>query len=517
MTLRPIRRALLSVHDKAGLVDLGRALAARGVELLATGGTARALREAEVAVQEISAVTGAPEILDGRVKTLHPGVHGGILARRDLAAHMAALAEHGLPAIDLVAVDLYPFEATLASGAGFEDCVERIDVGGPAMIRAAAKNHDGVAVLVEPPDHGALLAELAAKGGTEAALRRRLAAKAFARTAAYDAAIAAWLARETGEAFPERALLAGTRRQLLRYGENPHQRAAFYATGAGGEGLAGATQLQGKELSYNNLADADAALALVAELAGPAVAIVKHANPCGAAVGEDLADAHRKALACDPVSAFGGIVACNRPLDGAAAEQIARLFTEVVVAPGADEAARAAFAVRPALRLLSLPALPDPVAAGGREIRTLMGGFLAQDRDVARLQATQLHVTTARAPTEAELADLLFAWIVVKHVKSNAVALARGGATVGIGMGQTSRVDAVRLAARRAAEHAGSRPCVLASDAFFPFPDGLLAAADAGATAAIQPGGGTRDREVIEAADRAGMAMVLTGIRHFRH
>jgi phosphoribosylaminoimidazolecarboxamide formyltransferase/IMP cyclohydrolase len=516
MPLRPIRRALLSVSDKTGLVELAQRLAAKGVELVSTGGTARALREAGIAVRDVSEVTGAPEILDGRVKTLHPGVHGGILARRDLPAHLATLDEHGLPPIDLVVVNLYPFEATLASGADFAACVEQIDVGGPAMIRAAAKNHDGVAVVVDPADYEALLAELVVKGGTEGALRRRLAAKAFARTAAYDAAIGTWLAREIGEEFPERVVLAGERRQLLRYGENPHQRAAFYATGAQPMGLAAASQLQGKELSFNNLNDTDAALALVTELAEPAVAIIKHANPCGVAVGGTVAEAYRKALACDPVSAFGGIVACNRPLDEEAAAEISKIFTEVVIAPGVDEAAKALFATKPNLRLLTLDELPDPIAMG-HDIRWLMGGFLTQDRDTARLQPTQLHIATQRAPSEAELADLLFAWKVVKHVKSNAIVLARGGATVGIGMGQTSRVDAVHLAARRAGQHAGSRPCVVASDAFFPFPDGLLAAIEAGATAAIQPGGSVRDHEVIEAADKAGIAMVFTGIRHFRH
>lgn len=516
MSLRPVRRALLSVHDKTGLVELGRRLEARKVELLSTGGTAQALRAAGIAVTDVSAVTGAPEILDGRVKTLHPAVHGGILAQREDEAHMATLEAHGLPAIDLVVVNLYPFEATLVSGAGFEACIEQIDVGGPAMIRAAAKNHEGVAVVVDPADYDALLAELAGRGGTEDGFRRRLAAKAFARTAAYDAAIAEWLARETGEEFPERVVLAGRRVQSLRYGENPHQRAAFYATGPARTGLAGATQLQGKELSFNNLADADAALALVAEFTEPAVAIVKHANPCGVAVGESLEAAYAKALACDPLSAFGGIVAGNRPLDAAAAEAIARVFTEVVVAPGADEAARALFAAKPGLRLLALGELPDPVVAG-HDVKWLMGGFLTQDRDTARLQPTQLHVATKRAPDAAELADLLFAWKVVKHVKSNAIVLARDGATVGIGMGQTSRVDAVELAVRRAARQTGSRPCVVASDAFFPFPDGLVAAIEAGATAAIQPGGSVRDQEVIEAADRAGIAMVLTGIRHFRH
>ena len=516
MPVRPLRRALLSVHDKTGLVAFAQRLVAHGVELLSTGGTARTLREAGIAAEDVSAATGAPEILDGRVKTLHPGVHGGILARRDLPEHMATLEAHGLPPIDLVVVNLYPFEATLASGAEFAACIEQIDVGGPAMIRAAAKNHDGVAVVVEPADYASLLAELEAKGGTDGALRRRLAAKAFARTAAYDAAIAAWFAREIGDEFPERVVLAGTRRQLLRYGENPHQRAAFYATGTVPSGLAAATQLQGKELSFNNLNDTDAALALVAEFDAPAVAIIKHANPCGVAVGEELLDAYRKALACDPLSAFGGIVACNRPLDGAAAAEMARIFTEVVIAPGVDDAAKAAFAPKANLRLLSLPALPDPITVG-HDIKWLAGGFLAQDRDTARVAAAQLQVVSRRAPTDAELADLLFAWRVVKHVKSNAIVLVRDGATVGIGMGQTSRVDAVDLAARRAAAHAGSRPCVVASDAFFPFADGLLAAIEAGATAAIHPGGSVRDAEVIEAADKAGIAMVLTGIRHFRH
>jgi phosphoribosylaminoimidazolecarboxamide formyltransferase/IMP cyclohydrolase len=516
MPLRPIRRALLSVHDKTGLVELARGLMATGIELISTGGTARALREAGIAVTDVSAVTGASEILDGRVKTLHPGVHGGILARRDLPEHLSTLAAHGLPAIDLVVVNLYPFERTLAAGAEFAGCIEQIDVGGPAMIRAAAKNCDGVAVVVDPGDYPALLAEVAAKGGTEAAFRLRLAAKAFARTAAYDAAIAGWLARETGEAFPERVVLAGTRRQQLRYGENPHQRAAFYATGAEPSGLAAATQLQGKELSFNNLNDTDTALALMADLAEPAVAIIKHANPCGVAVAATLVEAYRKALAGDPLSAFGGIVACNRPLDEAAAIEIARTFTEVVIAPGVAEAARAVFAARPNLRLLTLGELPDPIQAG-HDIKWLQCGFLAQDRDTAQLLPSQLQVATRRAPTDAELADLTFAWQVVKHVKSNAIVFARNGATVGIGMGQTSRVDAVHLAARRAAEHAGSRPCVVASDAFFPFADGLIAAIEAGATAAIQPGGSLRDDEVIAAADRAGIAMLLTGIRHFRH
>ena len=516
MPHRPIRRALLSVHDKSGLVELARGLSGRGVELVSTGGTAQTLREAGIPVTEVSTITGAPEILDGRVKTLHPGVHGGILARRDLPEHLAALDRHGLPPIDLVVVNLYPFEATVAGGGDFATCIERIDVGGPAMIRAAAKNHEGVAVVVDPADYAELLAALEASGGTEDGLRRRLAAKAFARTAAYDAAIAQWLARETGDEFPERLVLAGSRRQLLRYGENPHQRAAFYATGTGATGLAAARQLQGKELSFNNLNDTDAALALVAELAEPAVAIIKHANPCGVAVGATLAEAYAKALACDPLSAFGGIVACNRPLDAEAAREIARIFTEVVIAPGIEPGVMEIFAAKPNLRLLTVQRLPDPVTAG-HDLKWLTGGFLVQDRNTARLLASEIRVVTEREPTAGELADLRFAWQVVKHVKSNAIVLARDRATVGIGMGQTSRVDAVHLAVRRAALHAGSGACVVASDAFFPFADGLLAAIEAGATAAIQPGGSVRDAEVIEAANRAGIAMVLTGIRHFRH
>ncbi|MFL5335777.1 MAG: bifunctional phosphoribosylaminoimidazolecarboxamide formyltransferase/IMP cyclohydrolase [Geminicoccaceae bacterium] len=516
MTHRPIRRALLSVHDKTGLVELARHLSGLGVELVSTGGTASALRGAGIAVTEVSEVTGAPEILGGRVKTLHPGVHGGILARRDLPEHLAALDAHGLPAIDLVVVNLYPFEATVAAGGDFAACIEQIDVGGPAMIRAAAKNHDGVAVVVDPADYATLLTELRAGRGIESGFRRRLAAKAFARTAAYDSAIASWFAGETGDAFPERMVLAGTRRQLLRYGENPHQRAAFYATGTGSLGLAAARQLQGKELSFNNLNDTDTALALVAELAEPAVAIIKHANPCGVAVGATLAEAYAKALACDPLSAFGGIVACNRPLDPVAAKEIAGIFTEVVIAPGIEPGVEEIFAAKPNLRLLALPGLPEAVAAG-HDLKCLTGGFLAQDRDTARLLASEIRVVTERAPTAAELADLRFAWQVVKHVKSNAIVLARDGATVGIGMGQTSRVDSVHLAARRAAEHAGGRDCVVASDAFFPFADGLAAAIEAGAVAAIQPGGSVRDAEVIEAANRAGIAMVFTGIRHFRH
>jgi phosphoribosylaminoimidazolecarboxamide formyltransferase/IMP cyclohydrolase len=522
--LVPVRRALLSVSDKTGLVEFGRFLAAQGAEILSTGGTARALREAGVPVKDVSEHTGFPEILDGRVKTLVPQVHGGLLGRRDLPEHRAQMQAYGIAPIDLVAVNLYPFEATVAQGAGFEDCIENIDIGGPAMIRSAAKNHAHVAVLTEPAQFDAVRAEIEALGGTTLALRRRLAAAAYARTAAYDAAIAAWFARQEGEAFPPRLVLAGALRQTLRYGENPHQRAAFYTDGTDRPGIATAVQVQGKELSYNNLNDTDAAFECVAEFDRPAIVIVKHANPCGVAVADDLAAAWDLALRCDPVSAFGGIVAANRPLDAAAAERIAAIFTEVVVAPDADEAARAVFARRKNLRLLLTGGLPDP-AAPGIAVRSVAGGFLAQSRDAGRVTEADLKVVTKRAPTAAEMADLLFAFRVCKHVKSNAIVYARGGATVGIGAGQMSRVDSARIAAWKAEEAAKAaglaepltRGSVVASDAFFPFADGLLAAAAAGATAVIQPGGSIRDAEVIEAADKAGLAMVFTGMRHFRH
>ena len=516
---RPIRRALLSVHDKAGLTELAAGLARHGVELVSTGGTAARLRDAGLKVIDVATVTGSAEILDGRVKTLHPAIHGGILARRDLPRHTATLGEHGIATIDLVVVNLYPFAATLARGASAAECIEEIDIGGPALIRAAAKNHADVTVMVDPADYPRLLEAMAA-GGTELDWRRHLARKAFARTAAYDAAIAAWLGHETGVNLPERLTVGATLRQALRYGENPHQQAAFYVGDGPALGLAAARQVQGKPLSYNNLADADAALALAAELAEPAVVIVKHSNPCGVATGPGLAAAHQLALATDPLSAFGGIVACNRPLDEAAAAAITSIFTEVVLAPAADEAARTVFAQKPNLRLLLLDAMPDPQAAM-LELRSIAGGLLVQDRDAGAPTPLELRLVTGRAPTEAELADLRFAWTVVKHVKSNAIVLAREGATLGIGMGQTSRVDAVELAARRAAAHAdnaaGRRACVVASDAFFPFPDGLEAAAAAGATAAIQPGGSVKDEAVIAAADKAGIAMLFTGVRHFRH
>ena len=533
-TPAPVRRALISVSDKRGLAELGRNLAALDVGILSTGGSARCLDEAGVPVTEVSAHTGFPEIMDGRVKTLHPTIHGGILARRDDQAHTAAMEAHGIAPIDLVVVNLYPFRETVAAGADRAECIENIDIGGPALIRAAAKNHEFVTVVTDPDDYQAVIAELRGNDGAiSAALRRRLAAAAYAHTAAYDAAIAGWLAGEEGEGLPERLSLAGTRAQVLRYGENPHQQAALYvATGGPIEarpGVAGATQLQGKALSYNNLNDTDAAFELAAEFAPPhfdrpAVAIIKHANPCGVALGDNLADAYRKALACDPVSAFGGIVAANRMLDGETAVEIAKLFTEVVIAPGADEEARAALAAKKNLRLLVTGRLPDPTAAGV-VLRSLAGGFLVQGRDAGAVAPGDLKVVTRRQPSQAELADMLFAFRVAKHVKSNAIVYARGGATVGIGAGQMSRVDSSRIAAWKAHEAADAaaedtprtQGSVAASDAFFPFADGLKAAVEAGASAVIQPGGSVRDEEVIAAADEADLAMVFTGMRHFRH
>ncbi len=519
----PVRRALISVSDKTGLVAFGQALAARGVEILSTGGSARALREAGVPVVEVSDHTGFPEILDGRVKTLVPQIHGGILGRRDVPEHVAQMAAHSIAPIDLVAVNLYPFEATVAAGADYETCVENIDIGGPALIRAAAKNHDFVAVLTDPAHYASVLAELETQGGTSDLLRRRLAGEAYARTASYDAAIASWFAGQQGIAYPPRLTLSGALRQTLRYGENPHQSAAFYVSGDR-PGVATARQIQGKELSYNNLNDTDAAFECVAEFAEPTVVIVKHANPCGIAAAPDLASAWDAALRCDPVSAYGGIVAVNRTLDEAAAEKIAAIFTEVIVAPDATEGAKHILARKKNLRLLLTGGVPDPVAPG-LIVRTVAGGFLAQARDAGHITLADLKTVTERAPTEAELADLLFAFRVCKHVKSNAIVYVKQQATVGIGAGQMSRVDSARIAAWKGAEAARAagldapltQGSVVASDAFFPFADGLQAAIAAGATAVIQPGGSMRDNEVIEAANRAGIAMVLTGMRHFRH
>ncbi|MFQ5439192.1 MAG: bifunctional phosphoribosylaminoimidazolecarboxamide formyltransferase/IMP cyclohydrolase [Paracoccaceae bacterium] len=526
--LVPLRRALLSVSDKTGLVDLARALVGRSVEIVSTGGTAALLREAGIAVRDVSDITGVPEMMDGRLKTLHPTVHGGLLAMRDDADHVAAMEAHDIPAIDLLVVNLYPFEETVATGADYAAAIENIDIGGPAMIRAAAKNHGFVSVVVDHADHAPLLAELEAHdGATSYAFRQRLARTAFARTAAYDAAVSTWMASDADDAAPRRAVLAGTLVQTLRYGENPHQRAAFYRSGDIRPGVATARQRQGKALSYNNINDTDAAFELVAEFdpdATAACAIIKHANPCGVARGETLHEAYQKALACDRTSAFGGIVALNRPLDDATAAEIAGMFTEVVIAPGADEAALSIFAKKKNLRLLTTDGLPDAGAAG-RLMRQVSGGFLVQDRDNAPTAPGDLRVVTRREPSGRELDDLLFAWSVAKHVKSNAIVYARNGATVGIGAGQMSRIDSARIAALKArdmAEVSGlhdppTRGSVVASDAFFPFADGLLTAIEAGASAVIQPGGSVRDAEVVEAANEAGIAMVFTGVRHFRH
>lgn len=519
----PIRRALLSVSDKQGLVALGKALVAHGAQLLSTGGSARALRDAGLTVTDVSEHTGFPEILDGRVKTLVPQVHGGILGRRDLSEHVAQMARHDIAPIDLVCVNLYPFAATVASGAGWDDCIENIDIGGPAMVRAAAKNHDHVAILTAPSQYEDLIAALDA-GGTVLDARRRWAAEAYAHTAAYDSMISMWFARQLGEEFPPVMTLSGERRELLRYGENPHQKAAFYVNGDKRPGIATARQVQGKALSYNNLNDTDAAFEAVAEFERPAIVIVKHANPCGVAVADTMEAAWTAALRCDPVSAFGGIVALNRTLDAATAEQISTIFTEVIVAPDADDAAQVVLSKKKNLRLLLTGSVPDPTVPG-LAFKSVAGGFLAQNRDAGRVAEADLRVVTKRAPTSAEMQDLLFAFRVAKHVKSNAVIYAKDGATVGIGAGQMSRVDSARIAARKsedAAEAAGesvplTNGSVAASDAFFPFADGLESVIAAGAVAVIQPGGSIRDQEVIDAADRAGIAMVFTGMRHFRH
>ena len=519
----PVTRALLSVSDKTGLIPFARALREKKIQLLSTGGTFKALQEAGIEVTEVSAHTGFPEIMDGRVKTLHPRVHGGILGRRD--DHAEAMQKHDIPPIDLVVVNLYPFEATVAAGKPFEDCVENIDIGGPAMIRSAAKNHDFVTVVVDPSDYETVMAELVLhQGATTLATRRRFAGKAYARTAAYDTAISAWFAAQQGERLPDRFAMAGVLQQRMRYGENPHQEAALYRDGSSRPGVATARQIQGKELSYNNLADADAALEQVAEFDRPAVAIIKHANPCGVAQGDSISAAYARALACDPVSAFGGIIAVNRELDAETAEEIAKLFAEVIVAPSISQAAQDVLATKKNLRVLATDTLPDP-AAPGLIVKAIAGGFLLQSRDTGRVTIEGMKVVTKRAPTPAELEDMLFAFRVAKHVKSNAIVYAKDGATVGIGAGQMSRVDSSRIAAWKAGEAAANaklpepltRGSVVASDAFFPFADGMIAAAEAGATAIIQPGGSVRDYEVIAAADERNLAMVFTGIRHFRH
>jgi phosphoribosylaminoimidazolecarboxamide formyltransferase/IMP cyclohydrolase len=527
-TTRRVARALLSVSDKSGLIDFATTLAARGVELISTGGTAKAIAAAGLKVKDVSELTGFPEMMDGRVKTLHPKVHGGLLAIRGNKEHLAAMKSHDISPIDLLVVNLYPFETTVDKGAGYEDCIENIDIGGPAMIRAAAKNHDDVAVVVEPQDYQAVLDELAANNGaTTLLLRRKLAAKAYARTAAYDAAISNWFAAQNGTETPDFRAFGGRLLQSLRYGENPHQNAAFYATPEKRPGVSTAKQLQGKELSYNNINDTDAAYECVGEFdpnRTAACVIVKHANPCGVAEASDLVSAYRKALACDSTSAFGGIVAVNSVLDADSARAITEIFTEVIIAPAATEAAIEIVSAKKNLRLLLAGGLPDPRSIG-LTAKTVAGGLLVQSRDNAVVDDMDLKVVTKRAPTEAELRDLKFAFRVAKHVKSNTIIYAKDLATVGIGAGQMSRVDSARIAARKALDAAKelklaeplTKGSVVASDAFFPFADGMLACIEAGATAVIQPGGSVRDDEVIKAADEHGIAMVFTGTRHFRH
>jgi phosphoribosylaminoimidazolecarboxamide formyltransferase / IMP cyclohydrolase len=527
--LVPVKRALISLSDKSGLGALAAGLARHGVEIVSTGGTAAKLRDVGAEVRDISELTGFPEMMDGRVKTLHPKVHGGLLAVRDNPEHMTAMEEHGIAPIDLVAVNLYPFLNTVLGGAGRDTIIENIDIGGPSMVRSAAKNHAHVAIVTDPADYPALLEQLDAHGGsTTLEFRKKLAAKAFALTAAYDSTISQWFAfTDQGERFPQTATRASTLKMPLRYGENPHQQAALYVpVGPHAHGVAQAEQVQGKALSYNNLNDANAALELVAEFrdAAPTIVIVKHANPCGVATRGSLLDAWKEALACDSISAFGGIVASNRPLDAATAEAITEIFTEVVVAPDAEEEAKAIFGRKKNLRLLLTGGLPD-ARRGGQTVAVIAGGILVQERDNGMITAGELKCVTKRQPTGQELKDCLFAWTVAKHVKSNAIVYAKGEATAGIGAGQMNRRDSARIAAIRAKEAAEANGwpeprtvgSAVASDAFFPFADGLLAAAEAGATAVIQPGGSIRDDEVIAAADEAGLAMLFTGMRHFRH
>ncbi len=515
-----VRRALISVSDKTGLLATARTLVGLGVELVSTGGTRKAIADAGLPVNDISDLTGFPEMMDGRVKTLHPVVHGGLLGVRDAPDHKAAMEAHGIGAIDLVYVNLYPFEQTVAAGGDYETCVENIDIGGPAMIRSAAKNHGYVAVCTEIEDIAQVLAELSEGGATSLALRKTLAARAYARTATYDSSIASWFAAELGEFAPGRFSIGGQLAQTMRYGENPHQAAAFYRFPNPALGVATATQLQGKELSYNNINDTDAAFELISEFNpadGPACAIIKHANPCGVATGASMLEAYQRALACDPTSAFGGIVALNGRLDAATAAQLLEVFTEVVIAPEADDDAIALFRKKKNVRLLVTGGLPDP-RASGKTFKSVTGGFLVQSKDTAHLTPTDLQVVTKRAPTKTEVRDMLFAFTIAKHVKSNAIVYARAGQTLGVGAGQTNRKDSARIAALRAADFGldltGS---ACASEAFFPFPDGLIQAADAGCTAVIQPGGSIGDKAVIEAADERGLAMVFTGVRVFRH
>lgn len=511
-----VKTALISVSDKTGLMEFAKTLAENGVKILSTGGTAKTLRDAGMTVTDVSEHTGFPEIMDGRVKTLHPKIHGGLLARRDDADHLSAMSTQGIEGIDLLIVNLYPFRETVAKGGDYDNCVENIDIGGPAMLRAAAKNHDFVAVVTNPNDYADVAREIA-EGGTTLALRQKLAARTYATTASYDSAISSWFAAQLGETFPQTLSVSATLVDTLRYGENPHQSAAVYSDGTGRAGVVNAKQLQGKELSYNNLNDTDAAFELVSEFEAPTVAIIKHANPCGVASGEDMVSAYQAALKCDPVSAFGGIIALNRPLDARTASEIVKIFSEVIIAPQILDEAKAILAEKKNVRVLETGGMAN-FADTRMTLKTISGGYLLQGADNGHIMPTDFQVVTDRAPTEQELKDLLFAFRVCKHVKSNAIIYAKDGKTVGIGAGQMSRIDSSRIAAWKAKE-AGTEieNSVVASDAFFPFPDGLLAAADAGATAVIQPGGSIKDKDVIAAANERGLAMVFTGMRHFRH
>ncbi|ARO26171.1 bifunctional phosphoribosylaminoimidazolecarboxamide formyltransferase/IMP cyclohydrolase PurH [Rhizobium sp. S9] len=523
-----IKTALLSVFDKTGIVELARALSERGVRLLSTGGTYKAIAAAGFAVTDVSEITGFPEIMDGRVKTLHPTVHGGLLAIRDDSEHQEAMKKHGIEGIDLAVINLYPFEEVRAADGDYPTTVENIDIGGPAMIRASAKNHAYVTILTDPEDYAEFKEQLSADDGKTAyAFRQRMAAKAYARTAAYDAMISNWFAEALAIDTPRHRVIGGVLKEEMRYGENPHQKAAFYATGEKRPGVSTAVLLQGKQLSYNNINDTDAAYELVAEFLpekAPACAIIKHANPCGVATGSSLLEAYQRALACDSVSAFGGIIALNRILDAETAEEIVKLFTEVIIAPDVTEEAKAIVARKPNLRLLSAGGLPDP-RAPGLTAKTVSGGLLVQNRDNGMVEDLELKVVTKRVPTAQELDDMKFAFKVGKHVKSNAVVYAKDGQTAGIGAGQMSRVDSARIAALKAEEAAKAlglpapmtQGSAVASEAFLPFADGLLSMIAAGATAVIQPGGSMRDQEVIDAANEHGVAMVFTGMRHFRH
>ncbi len=513
----PIKRVLLSVSDKTGLLDFAKFLASHNIEILSTGGTAKSLRDAGISVKEVSEHTGFPEMLDGRVKTLHPKIHGGLLGRRNIAAHKKSMEEHEISAIDLVVINLYPFEETVAKGADYDTCIENIDIGGPAMVRSAAKNHESVTVIIDPNDYEIVRAEIEKSKNTSLETRKKLAAKAYARTAAYDASISTWFAKVLGTPFAERVTISGNLKQDLRYGENPHQKAAFYTYANAEPGIATAKQIQGKELSYNNINDTDAAFALVSEFEEPAIAIIKHANPCGVAIGTNITEAYKKALACDPVSAYGGIIAMNRTLDASLVEAIGTLFAEVIIAPDANNDAIAMLEKKKNLRLLLTGSMPKKDNTG-LVPRAVSGGFLLQDADTAKVTAKDVKTVSARKPTEAEMRDMIFAFTVAKHVKSNAIVIVKDEATIGIGAGQMSRVDSVRIACWKAEEaKLSTKGAVLASDAFFPFDDNVHNAAKAGIVALIHPGGSIRDNEVIKAADSYNMAMVMTGIRHFRH